>query len=333
MLALWHWHIEISSKCTLKCPRCPRQEVPDTLVNTELTLEFFKKNFTPQFILDNVEKITFCGDDGDPIYAHDLIDVIRYFKSIKPVEFVIITNGSYKKSDWWVELGSILDTNDSVHFSVDGYDEYSNNLYRINSNFDSIINGIKTLRTHSKCSIVWAAIAFKFNEDKLEYMRTMAKNLGIDKFQLTKSTKFNFNNALYPINDPLQPKDSLISTSGRFERMITDFTNKPKKVNHSNIINYFKHKNKDKILPLCYVGNKGVYISAQGFLFPCCWVANRYSHNSEWKEISSKFNLNNIDLVDALKDEFWISEFTSFKWNECSNKCANNSDANYYLDW
>ena len=42
MLATWHFHIEISSKCTLQCPRCARQEVPDSLVNTELDLEFFK---------------------------------------------------------------------------------------------------------------------------------------------------------------------------------------------------------------------------------------------------------------------------------------------------
>ena len=70
-LATWHWHIEISSKCTLKCPRCARSEVPDTLLNTELSLEFFKTNFTADFIETNVEKITFCGDDGDPIYAHD----------------------------------------------------------------------------------------------------------------------------------------------------------------------------------------------------------------------------------------------------------------------
>ena len=41
-LATWHFHIEISSKCTLRCPRCTRQEVPDSLVNTELDLEFFK---------------------------------------------------------------------------------------------------------------------------------------------------------------------------------------------------------------------------------------------------------------------------------------------------
>ena len=54
MLATWHFHIEISSKCTLRCPRCARQEVPDSLVNTELDLEFFKTNFTPEVILSNV---------------------------------------------------------------------------------------------------------------------------------------------------------------------------------------------------------------------------------------------------------------------------------------
>ena len=90
MLATWHWHIEISSKCTLKCPRCARQEVPDGLVNTELDLEFFQRNFTPEFVIKNVEKITFCGDDGDPIYAHDLIEVIKYLKSIKDIEIVIM---------------------------------------------------------------------------------------------------------------------------------------------------------------------------------------------------------------------------------------------------
>jgi hypothetical protein len=74
----------------LRCPRCARAEVPDSLINTELNLEFFKRNFTPEFILNNVEKITFCGDDGDPIYAHDLILVIQYIKSIKPLSLLLL---------------------------------------------------------------------------------------------------------------------------------------------------------------------------------------------------------------------------------------------------
>ena len=170
MIALWHWHIEISSKCTLKCQRCARTEVPDTLVNTELTLDFFKKHFTPSFINNNVRKITFCGDDGDPIYAHDLIDVIRYFKSVKPVEIIIVTNGSYKKKEWWESLGGVLTEIDEVHFSLDGYDQQSNEQYRVNCNWESIVEGIKTLRK-SNVFMRWAAIAFSFNENHLDYMK------------------------------------------------------------------------------------------------------------------------------------------------------------------
>ena len=116
-LATWHWHIEISSKCTLRCPRCPRAELPETLINTELELDFFKRNFTKQFLLDNVEKITFCGDDGDPIYARDLVSVIEYFKSIKNISVHIVTNGSYKSVKWWESLANTLNENDEIHFS------------------------------------------------------------------------------------------------------------------------------------------------------------------------------------------------------------------------
>ena len=165
MLALWHWHIEISSKCTLRCPRCARQEVPDGLKNTELDLAFFHKNFPPAFIEEHVRKITFCGDDGDPIYAHDLIPVIKYFKSCADVEIVIVTNGSHRSENWWRSLGHVLDHQDTVHFSIDGYDNASNNLYRVNSDWDSIMEGIDTIRANGSVQLTWATIVFEFNQD------------------------------------------------------------------------------------------------------------------------------------------------------------------------
>lgn len=322
MLAAWHWHIEISSKCTLRCPRCARQEVPGTLVNTELDLEFFKRNFTPAFILSTVEKITFCGDDGDPIYAHDLIPVIRYLKSVKDIEIVIVTNGSYKKDHWWKELGSFLTTKDSVHFSIDGFDNISNNLYRVNSDYDSIIQGIKTLRAHSDCQIVWAAIAFRFNEDRLDSMKEYAKSLGVDRFQITLSTKFGAFYPNYGENDVLQPSKKYISSSHRFERKFTDFTLKQTPVHAVNIKLYEQVKSKDTVVPLCEIGNKGLYIDAQGRLFPCCWVANRYNHNSEWQQIGSRFNLHNKTIEQALADPFWNTKFQAFEWQECRTKCS-----------
>ena len=336
MLATWHFHIESSSKCTLRCPRCARQEVPNSLVNTELDLEFFQRNFTPEFIQANVEKITFCGDDGDPIYAHDLIPVIRYIKSIKPVEIVIVTNGSHKKIAWWEELGSVLTNKDTVHFSIDGWDNESNNLYRVNSDFGSILEGLVYLRKSSACQIVWAAIAFKFNENQITNMINSAARWGVDVFQLTKSTKFGKIYPSYGDNDPLQPKYELISSSQRFERDVFKISQRKfnNTISETNIRLYKSVAETSGVKPLCEIGNKGLYIDAQGRLFPCCWVANRYSHNSEWQQLAEKFNLKTRTLTDALTDEFWNNEFQSFKWQECQTKCAaTRVNEKYATEW
>jgi MoaA/NifB/PqqE/SkfB family radical SAM enzyme len=336
-LATWHFHIEISSKCTLHCPRCARQEVPESLINTELDLEFFKRNFTPDFVTRNVEKITFCGDDGDPIYAHDLIAVIRYIKEIKPVEFVIITNGSHKKTSWWQELAQCLTRKDSIHFSIDGYDQASNNQYRINSDYASIISGIQTVREHSACKIVWAAIAFKFNENHLDHMRSQAQALGVDEFQLTKSTKFGVVYPIYGTTDILQPSTKFISGSHRFERETTVLNRSDinyQQLHQKNLDLYNLTQTHNGITPLCKIGNKGLYIDAQGRLFPCCWVANRYNHNSEWQQLANNFNLNQKLLQDVLNDNFWTNEFESYKWHECQTKCKSSIvDQKYATSW
>lgn len=334
MLATWHFHIEISSKCSLKCPRCARQEVPDTLVNTELELDFFTRNFTPEFIVKHVEKITFCGDDGDPIYAHDLVPIIRYIKSIKPVEIVIVTNGSHRRTEWWKELGSVLTSLDTVHFSIDGWDNASNNNYRINSDFDSIVNGIVTLRSNSACRLVWAAIAFKFNEHQLDVMENHARSLGMDVFQLTMSTKFGSIYDNYGTEDPLEPSKTFVSQSHRFERRITQLRPQTVNVSKINLDLYKTVPIINGVKPLCTIGNKGLYIDARGRLFPCCWVANRYTHNAEWQITAERFNLYRRTLNDAIADPFWLTQFQTFKWQECQTKCsATQVDEKYATEW
>ena len=336
MLATWHFHIEISSKCTLHCPRCARQEVPDSLINTELDLDFFRHNFTEEFVLNNVEKITFCGDDGDPIYAHDLIPVISYLKSIKPIEIVIITNGSHKKEDWWRKLGYVLTERDTVHFSIDGWDNASNNLYRVNSDFSSITAGIQALKNTSECRLVWAAIAFKFNELYINSMENLARKLDMDAFQLTLSTKFGKIYPSYGINDSLQPIDRYVSSSHRFERSVTILSRRGLNniVNPTNIRLYKSVEEINSVKPLCSIGNKGLYIDARGRLFPCCWVANRYSHNSEWQQAAEQFNLHIRTLSDAVTDEFWETKLKTFRWQECQTKCNSaRVNENYATEW
>lgn len=335
-LAVWHWHIEISSKCTLQCPRCARTEVPDTLVNTELDLDFFKNSFDPFFIKKFVEKITFCGDDGDPIYAHDLIEVIKYFKSNNPnISIVIVTNGSYKSTEWWKDLALQLTDIDQVHFSIDGYDQESNNQYRKNSDWDSIIEGVKTLREYSNVFMSWDAIAFKFNEEFLNDMISLAKQYKFDQFQLTKSTKFGSKYEHYGTNDIYEPSSKFISSSHRFEREITNLSGKTVKEPWlpTNRKLYYQTDTINDIKPMCFIGSKGLYINSKGEFYPCCWVANRYNHNSEWFKLGKNFNLKENKLMDILGNSLWETDFTNIS-HECRMKCDRSVvNKNYATEW
>jgi len=327
---LEHWHIEISGKCPLKCPRCTRQELPG-YVNKELSLEWFQENFT---FAKHVKKITFCGDDGDPIYAKDLLSIIGWLKKQNSkIQFVIVTNGSFKTRDWWTKLNSLLDENDNVHFSLDGWDQTSNKIYRINCNWDSIVDGIKQLTKPYK---TWAAIAFKFNEQKIEYMKQLAMSLRFDRFQLTLSTKFGKNYSGYPSDDPLQPSDEYVA-HGRFTRQFTALTKRKWSDSTLGIFTKRFHEvdiSKQSVIPLCMIGNKGLYINAEGKFFPCCWTGLRYSHNKKL------FDYIDFDrkLPDILEDQKWKKLQSDLLIGEgpkeCFEKCSSAKwNFNHATEW
>tara|TARA_B100001564_G_scaffold358912_1_gene378924 strand:- start:1542 stop:2564 length:1023 start_codon:yes stop_codon:yes gene_type:complete len=319
---LEHWHIELCSKCTLLCPRCSRQEVPEGLVNRDLSLAWFKENFQGKLLTD-VRKLTFCGDDGDPIYAKDLLKILSWFRqNNKHVQFVIVTNGSYKTKSWWQELNQILNEKDHIHFSLDGWDQESNNIYRVNCDWKSIMLGVDVLK-ESKAYKTWATIAFKFNEKMLEHMQAMAKQLHFDNFQLTFSSKFGKNYGTYPKDDPLQPSDRYIST-GRFTRTSTDLSGKVWFDNCVDIFSkrFYNTKTGPSIIPLCMIGNKGLYLNAKGRFYPCCWTALRYEHNKDiFDYIQQKHSLGEV-----LDDPMWRQLFNGMASNkaprECSEKCS-----------
>jgi MoaA/NifB/PqqE/SkfB family radical SAM enzyme len=234
------------------------------------------------------------------------------------------------------ELAELLDEQDQIHFSIDGWDHKSNNEYRINSNWSSIITGVTTINDKSKCYTVWDAIGFKFNEDKIEDMKAYAKELGFDAFQLTKSTKFGkIYEDSYGKDDALQPSDKLLSSSHRFEREVFKLTDKEilEPWMRTNIRLFEESNLVGNERPLCHIGNKGSYINARGEFYPCCWVATRYGHNDKWRDVGKKYNLHEKQLPKVVRDSFWVSEFIHGSY-ECQNKCAHNRvDKNYATEW
>ncbi len=356
----YHWHLEPSAVCALKCPRCPRTEYPDTpWLNKNMTLEFVKKFFTRDMLVDHVKRVTMCGDVGDPIYCREFIDICRYIKTVNPnIHLFIITNGSYRKSQWWQELASILNQHDTVNFSVDGYDDRTNNLYRVNSDFDSIITGIKTLREHNKQVFLnWATIVFRFNQDHLDHIADQARGLGMDGLQITKSTKFGSKYGGYGgALDELEPRSEFISSSHRYERHTINLSGRIPDINDYLAINqqkYLEIKNRyqqQPITPLCEIGNRGIYVNAEGVVFPCSWVSFPYqSLSTEQKTINWQdsffakhrdvMNLNNRSFQEIINDPLWSKCSQGFAdtnktWVECQQKCSSSVvDENYAVGW
>ena len=135
----------------------------------------------------------------------------------------------------------------------------------------------------------------------------------MDLFQITKSTKFGI---YYPekygpgvLSDPLCPtREDLVSSTHRFERVLHPITNRARPGELLKEVFWYRaqvlEKN-NKYSGICLVGNKGVFLNSQGEFYPCCWTANRYSHNSEWHErAKQRFNLWQRNCTDIMADDF-----------------------------
>ena len=342
-MLMWdHWHIEPSSICALKCPRCPRAEVPESLLNRQLTLKFFQEQIGED-VVRQIRKITFCGNDGDPIYCKELMEICLWLKTVNPdLHLVIITNGSYKPAEWWRALGRVLDHRDEINWSIDGWDQHSNEQYRMNSDWTSIMTGLRAFREVNQSTYrVWAAIAFKFNQDQLVDMQSMAQSLGMDLFQITKSTKFGSHcPATYGVSDPLCPdRADLVSSTHRFDRSLLSITNRARPGSLLKEIFWSRARDLDKqkqYSGICLIGNKGVFLNSQGEFYPCCWTANRYTHNDQWHHLARhRFNLWQRRFSDIIADDFWKEEFLQFDSQECQTKCTPDrlKDREHVTEW
>lgn len=343
---LYHWHFEVSGKCTLKCPRCPRNDTaPVPWLNKELTLDFFKRTLSPELLKSTVQRITMCGDIGDPIYASEYIEIIEYIKTHNPkIHVFTITNGSYRKEAWWRELARVSNEYDTINFSVDGYDDASNNLYRIGSNWNSIMQGMRIMCQESTAFVNWATILFSFNQDFIDNITKQATEIGCDGLQLTYSTKFGskYGEAYGGATDSLEPRKEFISPTHRYERHYLNLSGRTQNTQayldtNQRMFRITKEQHNKFITPMCNIGNRGLYVSADGVLHPCSWVSFPYiSMSTERKTINfkdsfhqvnrDKLNLNIHSLDEVLNDPVWGKLFNSFDnpdkaWVECEQKC------------
>lgn len=354
-------HLEVTERCNLSCPMCARNinggEQNPWIHDAELSLDDIKKIFPNDFI-KQLNHIYMCGNFGDPVVAKDTLEIFRHFRSVNSdILLSMNTNGSARQEDWWEELASVLGNNGYVIFSIDGLED-TNHIYRKGSNYTRIM---KNAEAFIKAGGVahWEYLVFAHNEHEVDRARDLADRMGFDKFQLKKSARFfsSVSNSVKEtitsvdkrqqglvIQAPTNPKYrntavEELSELGVVKQNVTLPTTKKEILNliRPEIFNkdVARKSSTEKILDSANIHckvkeEKSLYITAEGILQPCCWVAgqmynwyNTPKGSQIWKLINvvGKDNLNALSrpIEEILLTDYFQKMFTD-SWSKPS--CA-----------
>jgi pyruvate-formate lyase-activating enzyme len=290
------FHIEPTNICTLKCPGCPRTRFIDQWpqhwknhnLDIDQLLQFLDIDLTDK-------KILLCGDYGDPIYHPDFIDFVKKLKSRGSI-ITIITNGSYKKQDWWKELVNNLSAADTINFSVDGTPENFTE-YRINADWESIRVGMDVV-ANSHCNSSWKYIPFSFNQADIKQVEKLSQNIGIKKFWVEFSDRFDE-----------QTQHLIPDRSLRGQR-------------YNNQTKWNPEDSSLKINPRCQSG-KEHFIAADGYYSPCCHLADhRFYYKTIFGKDKKQYDIRQHTLSEILQQPKTIDFYQNLNQQSgCQYNC------------
>lgn len=281
--------------CPLKCPGCERtkfkNQFPSKWANKNLNLEHLK-SFLDIDLSGKIIKL--CGNKGDPIYYNRLLELIEYFKN-QGSSIIINTNGSYQSSDWWNQLGGLLEKTDNVIFAIDGLPS-NFKKYRINADWDSIRLGINVLTKYS-VHTVWKFIPFSFNETNVEEANILADKLGMNEFYVGLSDRWDEE------LEWLKPSDNFLGWR------------------HESIVEWRKDNSTGNIDPRCKTSNEYHYISSDGFYVPCCFFADyRFYYKSEFYKNRDLYDISKTSITKILQSDHCSKFYSSIE--EMRNPCC-----------
>jgi MoaA/NifB/PqqE/SkfB family radical SAM enzyme len=272
-------HLEMTTRCNAACPMCSRNErggfMIHDLPDAELSLEDVRTLLPPEFIRQ-LNQVWLCGNYGDPIVAQETLDVVRYLRTSHPgLRIGMNTNGSARTTSWWQEAASIIDL---CHFGIDGLAD-TNHLYRRRTSWDLIMENAASF-INAGGSATWEYIVFRHNEHQIETARELAESMGFKRFRVRKTGRFFFGGELqnslaimdesgaeiYHIEPPAA--SGLLNTSSA---ELSDIAQSP-----GGYKEYLDRTTID-----CKAQREAeIYVSAEGLVFPCCYLASFYRGKS-----------------------------------------------------
>jgi MoaA/NifB/PqqE/SkfB family radical SAM enzyme len=332
--------IEVTSNCQAKCPGCIRHKVfnPDTDVvsappkNWNLPVDVHNKLIDDLAEKSKVKYLTYDGSFGDSPFHPDFLELVEYSASkLKgPVPFngdglhdmTISTNGSYKTPAFWKRLGEILNEHlpgrHHVMFDLDGVDNKTQNMYRIATDFDKIIENAEAFISGGG-EAVWKMIPFDFNDELEEKAKELAAKHGFQKFQRNRIQRVEQKAVKIALSEKMNKLDRMKEEDEDLQNISEELVEENLK-KAKNLVNDIAIDTKLTVeenlenarevtgITCLWGANNRYQISHDGSVWRCCWMNSNYQYKTEY---------------DAGGRENWL-RFTK-KYNEGWNNLHSNS--------
>jgi len=277
-------HVEASSRCNAWCPSCERNKngfgLADGVVEADLSLDKLREVIEH---LPKLEIIQFCGNLGDPIIAHEFLDMVKLSIDMGVKYFQIHTNGGARTTEWWTELGTLLyGRRSEVIFAIDGSKE-THHIYRQATNWDKIMENATAFIAAGGMA-TWQFIPFAHNAHEEDMLRTLSEEMGFVKFDVYENVR-------------VKRKPARNWRTG--EEYIVELA-KPRKQS------WERTATKIELADCMHLNLPSLYVNSLGKVSPCCYLANSVQY---------------AGIIDFL-DVDMTKEVTSHPTRACLSNCG-----------
>ncbi len=248
--------IEVTTRCNFSCITCSRTSLDKNRINRDMTFQEFK------YIIDQIPtlKTVKLQGLGEPFFNRDITQMAQYAKS-KGIKVTTISNGSI------IPNRETLRFFDAVTISFDSLNEQKFESIRVGSNFNRIINNIKTLVKLKKENQLNTLIGINsvishMNYQEIPEIAKTVNQIGVDLLGFVEVENW------YIPNQPEFAASVEFIKNARTKTIdISNLIKDAIKINN-NVKIYYSSSTRRKLT--CNWSFFSTFITVDGYVTPCC---------------------------------------------------------------
>ena len=245
----WAASIEPTTSCNLRCPECPTGMQSLSRNKGNMNLDLFR-NILEKLSPDLIHLTLYF--QGEPMLNLHFPEMVQLARS-RNIFVATSTNGHFLNDE---NVDKIIKSGLShLIISLDGLDQQTYEKYRVNGDFQTVIDGIHRLvsaRKAAKLNFPFIELQFlvmRHNEHQIKHVEEFAARSGVDKLSYKTAQVYNFDseNTIIPT---LKEKSRYSQLPDGSWVMVKKIRNRCHRIWSSIVVTW-----DGKVVPCCYDKN------------------------------------------------------------------------------